>query len=193
MTKATEVKAFHKYRKLLWENIKGNVLEVGVGTGNNMPYYPDDAKITAIDFSPKMLEIARKKARSLNKDVKLFEMDIQKLDFSDKTFDSIVVSCVFCSVPDPVKGFKELKRVCKDDGKIYMLEHMKSNKPIIGTCMDILNPIVVRMHGANINRRTMENIEKAGLRVEYEENLFSDFVKYIILLPTKESNYELKV
>lgn len=103
------------------------------------------------------------------------------MDFDDNTFDTILTSCVFCSVPDPVKGLKEIRRVCKKDGKIIMLEHMRSNKKLVGKLMDAVNFIPLNIWGANINRRTIENLKKAGFReedIEYQD-IFSDIVKFI--------------
>lgn len=178
------------WRANLWKKVVKNLpksgatlLEAGVGTGKNIQYYPDDTEIYAIDFSKKMLQQARKKAKDNNKEINFLEMDIQNLDFLDNYFDIIVTSCVFCSVPDPVKGLKELRRVCKPDGKIIMLEHMRSKKEPLGKFMDTFNWVSLYTWGANINRETMENIEKANLTVIEVNNLLFDIVKEIILKP----------
>lgn len=154
-------------------------LEVGVGTGKNLPYYPREVEITAIDFSPGMLKRARKKASTDDLRVALIEMDVQQLDFPDNYFDTVFATFVFCSVPDPVAGLKELKRVCKPEGKLLLLEHMRPGNVILGFIFDVLNPFVVRMMGANINRRTLENILKAGWKIRVKEKLSSDIVWWI--------------
>ena len=160
------------WRRLLWSGVKGpDVLEVGVGTGKNMPYYPHGVHVTAIDLSERMLSRARKRANSLGLDVDLRQMDAQALPFPADSFDAIVASFVFCSVPDPVAGLRELGRVCKPDGEIRLLEHMRARSELAGRLMDIINPIAVRIQGANINRRTIDNIENAGLRIERVEDL----------------------
>ena len=169
----------NSFRKAIWSEAKGRVLEVGVGTGKNMEYYSDDLEVTAIDFSEKMLEKARIRSQTLSKKVDLRLMDVQALQFPDGFFDTIITTCVFCSVPDPVKGLMEIRRVCKNDGKIIMLEHVRSKKMIIGKFMDILNPVVVRMIGANINRNTVENLKRVGLYVEVEKDLMMDIVKHL--------------
>lgn len=167
------------WRKAVWNEACGKVLEVGVGTGKNIQYYPENVEVTAIDFSEKMLEFARVKASKYDKKVDLRLMDIQALDFADETFDTIVTTCVFCSVPDPIKGLQEIKRVCKKDGQIIMLEHVRSKKPLVGTIMDLLNPIVVRIVGANINRNTIENLKQSGFNVIIEKELMLDIVKHL--------------
>jgi ubiquinone/menaquinone biosynthesis C-methylase UbiE len=167
------------WRAALWKEAKGKILEVGVGTGKNIRYYPQDADITAIDFSEGMLEKAREKAEKAGKNVDLKLMDVQQLDFPEDTFDTVITTCVFCSVPDPIKGLQEIRRVCKKDGQIIMLEHVRSKRLMIGVIMDILNPLVVRIVGANINRDTIENLKHAGLKIEVEKDLMADIVKHI--------------
>ena len=176
------------WRENLWQRVEAKIdkngmrlLEAGVGSGKNIEYYPDGLEIDAIDFSPKMLKEAEKKAKKYNKDLKLSEMDIQNLNFEDNYFDLIVTSCVFCSVPDPVKGLKELKRVLKEDGRVIMLEHMRSRNKVIAKMMDWFNWVSLYIWGANINRKTMKNIKKAGLEIVEVNDLMTDIVKEIEL------------
>lgn len=174
---AMEILAEERYdpwREKLWAEVSGtDVLEVGVGTGKNIPYYPSNVHITAIDLTPGMLERAQRKAQDagLNSRVDLQLGDVQALDFPDNSFDTALGTFVFCSVPDPVLGLREMKRVVRPGGKVLLLEHMRSPNETLGTLMDLLNPLVVRMMGANINRRTVENVRKAGLEIERVEDL----------------------
>ncbi len=171
---------YSKWRDLLWSKVEGtHILEVGVGTGKNFPYYPADAEITAIDFSEKMLKRAKDRASKQKVKVRLQQMDVQNLEFEDNTFDTVVASFVFCSVPDPVRGLREVKRVCKPGGRVVLLEHVLSANRILGWLMNLANPLVVRMNGANINRRTVENVAKSGLVVEQVSDLGSGIVKLI--------------
>ena len=176
-----EMMALREWRIDLMKELVGNVLEVGVGTGKNIEYYPKDIDITAIDFSEKMLEKAREKADKYNKKVTLLQMDAQDMKFTDNTFDTIFTTCVYCSVPDPIKGLSEMRRVCKPNGKIIMIEHVRSEKKVLGLIMDILKPITVNTYGANINRRTVENIYKSGFVDVGVNNLYSDIVKKIVI------------
>ncbi len=162
------------------KHIKGNhVLEAGVGTGKNLPYHPSGVKLKAVDFSPRMLERARRRASSLGLEVKLAEMDVQHLAFQDHVFDTVFATFVFCSVPDPVLGLRELRRVCKPTGRLLLLEHVRPGNSLLGSLFDLLNPLVVRLIGANINRRTVDNIRQAGWRIRVEERLYSDIVLWI--------------
>ena len=176
-----ELMSFKKWRHLIAHELTGKVLEVGVGTGKNIPYYPDHIDMTAIDFSPKMLAKAKKRAQKLHKQVQFMQMDAQSLDFPDHSFDSVLTTFVFCSVPDPVKGLQEIRRVCKPDGKIVMLEHVRSEKSVLGFIMDLLNPIPLHIYGANINRKTLANVYKAGFTKLQVTNLMGDVVKKIVI------------
>lgn len=176
-----EMMTLKKWRTEVMNELYGDVLEVGVGTGKNIEYYPDNINATAIDFSRKMLSKATEKAEKLNKKVNLIYMDAQNMQFPDNNFDCVFTTCVFCSVPDPVKGLKEIKRVCKDGGKIVMIEHEKSENKAIGLLMDIFNPITLNLYGANINRKTVENIKKAGFTKIEVTNLKSDILKKIVI------------
>ena len=171
---------YSKWREILWgKGEDTHILEVGVGTGKNFPYYPADVEITAIDFSEKMLKRAQDKASQQKLKVQLRQMDVQNLEFEENTFDTVVATFVFCSVPDPVQGLKEVERVCKPGGKVVLLEHVLSANRIPGWLMNLANPLVVRMVGANINRRTVENVTKSELIVEQITDLGVGIFKLI--------------
>jgi ubiquinone/menaquinone biosynthesis C-methylase UbiE len=106
-------------------------------------------------------------------------MDVQNLEFEDNTFDTVVATFVFCSVPDPVRGLIEVERVCKHGGKVVLLEHILSANRMLGWLMNLANPLVVRMSGANINRQTVENISRSGLVVEQVTELGAGIFKLI--------------
>lgn len=178
-------KKYHLWRQRLWSLVKGpKVLEVGVGTGKNIPYYPEDVKITAIDLTPGMIKHAQKIAKELGVDIEISLGDAQALDFPDANFDTVVATFVFCSVPDPGLGLKEIKRVLKPDGQLLMLDHVRSENVVLGKAMDILNPLIVRMMGANINRKTVENVKNGGFKIEKAEQLaLGDIFRFTVARP----------
>jgi len=173
------------WRRLLWSKApEGRILELGVGTGRNFPYYPKGADVIAIDISERMLSLARRKAAQEGVAVTLERMDAQALSFPDDSFDAVVASFVFCSVPDPVLGLKEAARVCKPGGWVLLLEHVLSGGPL-GLLMRLMNPLVVRLWGANMDRRTVENVLRADLELVDVTNLLGDVVKLIEARPKK--------
>jgi ubiquinone/menaquinone biosynthesis C-methylase UbiE len=163
---------FLPWRKRMWGLARGpQILEVGVGTGRNLPFYPRVDIVTGIDLTPGMLNRAVRRAAELGLTADLRIGDVQQMEFDDARFDSVIATCVFCSVPEPILGFREIKRVLKPGGKLYLLEHMRSPNQRVGRIMDLLNPIMVRMMGANINRKTLDNIRSAGLKIEESTDL----------------------
>ncbi len=163
---------YRRWRVLLWSKVEGkDVLEVGVGTGRNFPYYPKDVRVTAVDLSEGMLARARRKAARNGFPVRLEQMDIERLDFPDDSFDSVVGSWVFCSVADPLRGLREVRRVTRSDGKVVLLEHVLSPNRAVGAVMNALNPLVSRLGPDNINRRTAEHVPRSELRLEHVTDL----------------------
>ncbi|MBM3154355.1 MAG: methyltransferase domain-containing protein [Chloroflexi bacterium] len=184
-----ERSSYGGWRKLLWSKVEGKkILEVGVGTGKNFPFYPGGTEITAIDFSDRMLSRAREKAQMQGVKVNLQQMDAQDLKFPDNAFDTVLSSFVFCSVPDPVRGLQEVERVCKPGGKVVLLEHVLSANRILAWLMNAVNPMVVRMMGANINRRTADNVARSGLVVEQVTDLAAGIFKLIEARKRGKSN-----
>ncbi len=176
------------WRKKLLKKAKGKILEVGVGTGKNFDYYPAGADVTAIDFADKMITLARKNAAKKGLLFEIEKGNVENLAYPDNFFDTAVATFVFCSVPNPIKGLKELRRVVKPDGKVLLLEHVRIDKPLIGWIMDRLNPLVVRLVGANINRHTVENVSLSGLLIEEIESLGPmKMVKMMVARPNKEN------
>ncbi|HEY8157478.1 MAG TPA: class I SAM-dependent methyltransferase [Methylobacter sp.] len=171
---------FRSWRKKLWAKVEGHhILEVGVGTGKNFDYYPKDARITAIDFSEQMLKQAVRKRDRKNVKVDLELMDVQSLCFADNSFDTVICSFVFCSVPSAVKGLKEVYRVCKPGGQVLLLEHVISSNPVLAAFMNLLNPVVVSLVGANINRNTVKNVKACAFTSVHVDDRSSDIIKLI--------------
>ncbi|MCD4800364.1 MAG: class I SAM-dependent methyltransferase [Methanococcoides sp.] len=176
--------AFKKWRKVVFSKVEGRCLEVGLGTGKNFDHYPENAQMVAIDLSPGMM--GKAKGRAAKADVEMVVMDAQHLAFKDNAFDSVVMTFVLCSVPDPVRGVEECVRVCKPEGKIINLEHVRSKYRIIAFMEELMNPITSGFFGFNVNRNTRSNIEAGGaIIVEDHKFAFFDVFRLFISKPDK--------
>ena len=170
---------FEENRARLFEGLGGEVLELGAGTGRNPLHYPQNAWVLASDLSRNMLAQMRRKARALARTVPCVLADAEDLPFRDGSFDAIVATGVFCCVPDPVRGFREARRVLKPGGRLLLIEHVQPGG-LMGWVFDLMDPLVSRLMGPHINRATVESLRAAGLAVIREENLHSDWVKLIV-------------
>jgi len=122
------------------------VLEVGIGTGLNLPLYPSDCRIAGIDLSEEMLKKAREKVLELGLDnVTLKAMDATVMDFGDDEFDSAVATYTISAVPDPVAVLREMRRVVKPGGNIVFLNHFRSQRPLVGRFEDLVAPVCTRL------------------------------------------------
>jgi demethylmenaquinone methyltransferase/2-methoxy-6-polyprenyl-1,4-benzoquinol methylase len=165
-----EIFFFRKWRKEALSNLSGKVLEIGVGSGRNLKYYPAGCSVTGIDASEGMLEKAREKAREM-KNVNLLLMDAEHLEFPDNSFDYVITTFVLCTIPDPVKALKEMRRVLKPSGELIALEHMHSSNPIIDLFEHLIDPFLFYLLGDHTTRHTARNIEEAGFNIEEAKKL----------------------
>lgn len=144
---------------------RGLVLEVGIGTGLNLAHYPLGVELIGIDLSARMLQRARARSLRSGRAVRLINADVEALPFPRGHFDSVTATCVFCSVADPVRGLREVSRVVKPEGKVLLLEHVRPENPVLGKVFDLLTPVTRFLAGPEINRRTEENVRRAGLEI----------------------------
>jgi len=151
---------------------------VAAGTGNDFRYFPPDLAITAIDVSTGMLDRARARAAAYPGSLKLRLMDVQRLEFPNEVFDTVVTSCTFCSVPDPLRGLRELHRCLKPGGRLLMFEHVRSRIGPIAVLQDLMTPLSSRF-GPDMNRDTTANVLRAGFVLNREANVFLDIVRTI--------------
>lgn len=171
-----------KMRKKAVALAKNKILEVGAGTGKNFPYYDrDNIQLTAIDFSTGMLEIAKKRKVQMGwGDLKLMKMDVEQLVFEDNSFDTVVSTFVFCTVPHPQEGLEEVLRVLKPQGRAIFLEHMKSRHRVVNAFLWIMNLFSTRILGTSMLRETQKSIEAAGFNIQSVEYKLFDVIRLII-------------
>jgi len=146
---------------------RGQVLEIAIGTGRNLPFYPDDVQITGIEISPAMLEIARLRAHSLGRQVKLVVGDAQALPFPDQSFDTVVCTISLCSIPDERQAIAQVWRVLRPGGRFVALEHVRSPNPIIRGLEHLLEPLAVRTQADHLLREPAEIVQAAGFNIDY--------------------------
>lgn len=161
-----ETKIFGSIRKQLLYKAKGNVLEIGSGTGINFMYYEHADQVVAIEPDPIMLEQSLMRAREALVPIEVTPGDAQKLPYPTNSFDSIVGTLVFCTIPDPMTALAEIHRVCKPEGTILLFEHVRLNHTVLGKMQDWLTLVWKRIcAGCHLNRNTLETVEQAGFRV----------------------------
>jgi ubiquinone/menaquinone biosynthesis C-methylase UbiE len=176
-----EYRRYRKIRPLLFAGLSGSILDAGVGTGRNFPFYPRDAKIVGIDLSPAMLARAARRLPSAAAEMELRQMDVTRLDFPDQSFDAAVATFLFCVVPDQlqVTALKELGRVVKPGGFIRVLEYTRPRGWLRRTMTRIWEPWVSWAYGASFDRHTQEHISEAGLQLVETRFVMDDLIKLI--------------
>ena len=157
---------------------EGRILFVAVGTGLDIQFFPPGKTIVGVEISPGMIEKARPRVEAYPGKFELRQMSVHALDFADDSFDQAFTSCTFCSVPDPVKGLSEMRRVLKPGASIHMFEHTGSRWPPFNLMLHLMTPLT-RKGGPELNRNTVGNVERAGFRVRRVVNLYLDVVKTI--------------
>ncbi len=162
-------------KKALFRDMRGRILFVGVGTGVDIPHFPSGRTIVGIDISEKMLIKARQRACAYPGRMVLLRADAQNLKFPDASFDTLATSCTMCSVPDPVRAFREFHRVLRSGGRLLMFEHVRSRNRILGLSLDMMT-LWTRLCGTEMNRDTLANARTAGFRITGVTSVFLDII-----------------
>ncbi len=144
----------------------GEVLEIAIGTGRNLPHYPPDVQLTGIELSPAMLELARARARELGRQVDLRVGDAQALEFPDESFDTVVSTLTLCTIPDDRVAVAEVRRVLRPDGRFLLLEHVRSRLLPVRLAQRMLDPLAVRFEADHLLREPLEQLQAEGFVVE---------------------------
>ncbi len=177
-----ELFLFNSLRRQAAAMARGKTLEIGVGTGKNLPYYPDEVDLDAIDFSPEMIKAARIKLATLGRPTtRLRLMDVQHLDYPDNFFDTVLSTFVFCTVPDPVQGLREAYRVLAPGGRGIFLEHMHSRHLLLNLLLGLMNLVTLPLLGTSMLRPTQKTIAKAGFHVFYVQYHLVDVVRLMLV------------
>lgn len=157
---------FEGGREWVCSRAHGDVLEIAAGTGRNLPFYGSDARLTAIELSPAMLEISRRRAETLGREADLRLGDAQDLPFPEESFDAVVCTLGLCTVPSPGLAVREAARVLKPGGRLLLLEHVRSPLLPVRALQTLLNPITVLVESDHLLREPLRHVEAEGLVVE---------------------------
>jgi ubiquinone/menaquinone biosynthesis C-methylase UbiE len=166
-------------REWLGQRARGRVLEVAIGTGRNLPHYGGDVTITAIELSPAMLAIARRRAADLGREVDFREGDAEHLPFAEASFDTVACALSLCTIPDPATAIGEMKRVLVPGGRLLLLDHVGSTWPPVYAAQWLLERITIRAAGEHFTRRQLPLVQAAGFQVTETERLKAGTVERI--------------
>ncbi|MBB5874375.1 ubiquinone/menaquinone biosynthesis C-methylase UbiE [Allocatelliglobosispora scoriae] len=158
-------------REWVCSRATGDVLEVAVGTGRNLPFYPTDVRLTGIELSPAMLDIARRRATELGVPADLRAGDAQALPFADGSFDTVVCALSLCAIPDHGTAIAEMARVLRHGGRLLLLDHIGSRWWPVWALQKLIELVTVRTAGEHMTRRPLPMLAAAGLRVTDAEQL----------------------
>lgn len=163
--KPLETKRFIDIRSELINKAKGEVLEIGCGTGVNFNFYKD-VSVTACEPNPVLRKTAYKRAFEAKTPIHVIEGNAEQLSFSDNSFDTVVGTLVLCTIPNPVKAIREIIRVCKPTGTILLFEHVRHENRILGKLQDLLSPIwKSACDGCHLNRDTVNLLRHEEIEI----------------------------
>jgi ubiquinone/menaquinone biosynthesis C-methylase UbiE len=158
----------------------GRTLEVGIGTGLNLPHYPPEAELTGIDLSPKMLQHARDRATTLGRTVELREGDAQQLPYGNETFDTVVATFTLCAVPDLTETLAEINRVLRPGGRLLLADHIRPSNPPLRWLLLAAQRLSDRFApggGEQFMRRPLHTVQTLGYQIEQSQRFKGGFVE----------------
>lgn len=162
---------FADCRRWVCSQARGDVLEIAVGTGRNLPFYPPDIRLTGIELSESMLTIARRRAEELRRPVDFRTGDAQALEFPDRSFDTVVCTIALCTIPNDRKAIGEAKRVLRPGGRLLFFEHVRSPLLPVRLIQQMLNPFTLRFQGDYLVRDPLDYLAQTGFEIEDVERL----------------------
>jgi ubiquinone/menaquinone biosynthesis C-methylase UbiE len=159
---------------------EGEVLEVGVGTGRNLPFYPTGVRLTGVDLSPAMLAVAGDRARAVGREVALREADAQALPFADASFDTVVCTLSLCAIPDDRAAIGEMRRVLRPGGRLLLLDHVDSSRRAVRVVQRLVETVTVRLAGEHFTRRPLPLVAEAGFVIEESQRFKAGIVERLV-------------
>ena len=173
-----ELLILRRLRQQTFPALRGDVLELGIGTGVNLPLYGPEARVMGCDASGEMLAWAAR--RCVETCIGLTQTDVQRLPFADGSFDTVAASLLFCSVADPARGLAEVQRVLRPGGQLVLLEHTRGSNGVGAWLTDTLHPLWhAWARDCHLNRETARTVAEAGFRVERVDEYAMGIVRVI--------------
>ena len=164
--------------------LRGDTLEVAVGSGRNLPNYSSAVtRAVGVDLSRGMLAQARRRADALDRPILLVQADDERLPFPDAAFDTVAVSLALCTAPDPIAALRELARVCRPDGRVVLLEHVRSPVGPVFVIQRLLTPLQERFIGCHLTRETVDAARRLGFTIESERCRFFNVFRLVVARP----------
>jgi ubiquinone/menaquinone biosynthesis C-methylase UbiE len=173
-------------RMALADELHGDVLEIGAGTGPTLRLLAGSTRITSytgVDISEGMLAEAREATPRPDVPITLRQMDATRLEFPDASFDTVTTSLTLCTVPDPARTLREMARVCRPDGRVVLLEHVRAPNRLLAWLQARLTPLQVRMLGCHFDRPTDQLVRELGFVVERDETRFFGIFHLMVARP----------
>jgi ubiquinone/menaquinone biosynthesis C-methylase UbiE len=167
-------------REWACSQVRGRVLEIAVGTGRNLPYYPADVDLTGIELSPEMLALGRQRMGELGREVDFRIGDAQQLEFEDESFDTVIITFALCTIPDDRRAVAEAHRVLRPGGRLVLLEHVRSASAPVRAVQKVLDPLSVRFGADHLVREPLDYLGGEGFEIESVERLKWGIVERVL-------------
>ena len=165
----------------------GAVLEVAVGTGLNLPFYPPEVTVTGVDLSPGMLAVARDRAKALGLDADLRTGDAEALEFADASFDTVLCTISLCNIPDYRAAIAEMYRVLRPGGRLILLDHVASDRWWVLLAQRVLEQVTLRTSGDYQTRRPLPLVAAAGFSIDHSERSRLGWVERLVAVKPAET------
>ncbi|MDQ0178222.1 class I SAM-dependent methyltransferase [Bacillus chungangensis] len=173
----------YKFRQRIFQEAEGKVLEVSIGSGLNFPYYNRNIELTGIDFSHEMLKTARNAAKNYPFKTTFIQEDVETVELSTNSFDTIISSASLCAYQDPIHVLNNFQKWCKPEGKILLLEHGICTNKTVGWVQKLSNPLALKLVGCHQDRNITEIVKKSNLKLIREERYLGGYLYLIWARP----------
>jgi ubiquinone/menaquinone biosynthesis C-methylase UbiE len=177
-----EYARYRPLRRMLFAGLSGRILDAGVGTGRNIPFYPPDSEVTGIDTSPEMLARAERRRARTGARVQLLERDVRATGFPDESFDAVVATFLFCVLPEQhqLPALRELARICRPGAELRFLEYTRPQTPFRSFLTRLWEPWVHWAYGASFDRDVARYVPSAGLELKHVRFMVDELVQYVV-------------